>query len=140
MKRDPTHAAAARAERQPAFERPGGVSPELKLVAMREHSLLSLFELSHELTVALDEGGIAELALFNLMGHLGTAQALLILQSETRPATLELVRSYGVRDEVARAMAAALESALQAYPGRVSAPMRLEDAKAILEPAAVELA
>jgi hypothetical protein len=34
---------------------------ELRLVAMREHSLLSMFELSHELTVALDEIGIADL-------------------------------------------------------------------------------
>ena len=63
----------------------GAESHQLRLVAMREHSLLSLFELSQELSVVLDTAGLADLALFNLMGHLGTSQAVLLLESGSRP-------------------------------------------------------
>ena len=47
----------------------------IRLLAQQEHSLFSLFELSHELTVSLDTYEIADLALFNLMGHFGCSKA-----------------------------------------------------------------
>ena len=127
-------------EEDPADQLLRAHAHELRLVAMREHSLLSLFELSHELTVALDEAGIADLALFNLMGHLGTAQAALFLESEARPGTLQIVRSHGVRPEIAEALAAALESAIPLCPGRFATPVRFDEAAGIVEPAALDMA
>ena len=130
--------AAARAHDTSSPEAPP--TPDLKLVAMREHSLLSLFELSHELTVVLDAAGIADLALFNLMGHLGTAQAAMFLEHEYRPDSLYPIRSHGMRPEVAHALAEALEPVLADYPRSFSTPLRLEDAGRILGSATIELA
>jgi len=115
-------------------------TPELRLVAMREHSLLSLFELSHELTVVLGVRGIADLALFNLMGHLGTGHAALWLESTASPSRLEVVRSFGIRPEIAQVMAAALSEALPSCPRSLSTPIRIADAVRVIDPAAVTLA
>ena len=75
----------------------------LRLIAQREHSLLSLMELSSELTVSLDLFGIADLALYNLMGQLGTSKAAIwIVPPDSRD--IVLLRCHGVRKPVARAM------------------------------------
>ncbi|MBN2170018.1 MAG: hypothetical protein JW819_01700 [Candidatus Krumholzibacteriota bacterium] len=47
------------------------------------HSLVSLLELSHEINLADDVFQIAEMALFNIMGHLGTPLAALWLLPAT---------------------------------------------------------
>ena len=74
----------------------------MTLVARRENSLMSLFELSHELGVALDPFGIAQLTLFSLMGHFGTATAALWLLSEDEPRDAVLLRSFGLPEDDAR--------------------------------------
>src|SRR5689334_2815730 len=106
----------SRAERTPARPARRTMPPALKLVAMREHSLLSLFELSHELTVVLDASGIADLVLFNLMGHLGTARAVLFVEKDGAPGRLEPIRTIGLGAEVANALAVAFEPALAECP------------------------
>ena len=52
------------------------------LPAQREHSLLSLMELSHELSVSLDLYELADLVLFNLMGQTGASKSALWVSSE----------------------------------------------------------
>ena len=58
------------------------LDPDLaRLIRRREHSLVSLLELTNELSVSLDPYEIADLVLFNLMGHLGTPKSCLWLLS-----------------------------------------------------------
>ena len=83
---------------------PGDPARTLRLVERREHSLLSLIELSHELRVSLDPYGIAELVLFNLMGHFGTPRAAIWLLAEAPHGHAVLVRSHGLHEDVARAI------------------------------------
>ena len=91
---------------------PGGGTPEqrgmrdaLRLAAMREHSLLSLSEFSQNLSSSPDLYHLADLALFNLMGHFGTSKAALWIRSETQGAPPVLVRSHGINLEIAKSMA-----------------------------------
>lgn len=110
----------------------------LHLVALREHSLLSLFELSHGLSVELDVYGITDLALFNLMGHMGTMQAGLWLRSDAGAGDLVLLRSHGLRREPAAALGGVLGAQLRAeapfdYPCRVESDELLPSVKALAE-------
>ncbi|HET9327102.1 MAG TPA: ATP-binding protein [Candidatus Eisenbacteria bacterium] len=75
-----------------------------KLAERRESSLLSLFELSRELSVGLDPYAIAQLTLLNLMGHFGTAAAALWLLQGSAGNVPVLVRSFGVREAMTRAL------------------------------------
>jgi len=84
------------------------VDPADKLVERRENSLLSLFELTHELGVGLDPYAISQLALFSLMGHFGTAAAALWVVPEAGSGAAVLVRCFGVREEGARSLGPAL--------------------------------
>ena len=93
---------------------PSGQQSVLHLVALREHSLLSLFELSNGLSVELDVYGITDLALFNLMGHMGTVQAGLWLRTDAGPGDLVLIRSHGLRRELAAALGGVLAAQLKA--------------------------
>jgi len=124
----------------PAVLRSRESTPELRLVAMREHSLLSLFELSRELSVVLDARGIADLVLFNLMGHLGTAQAVMWLEAGGPSSGLDVVRCHGVRPEIATVLGTALSPLLQGDRPRVRSPLRIGEARTLIEPAAVDLA
>jgi signal transduction histidine kinase len=120
------------AKRQPAprkgrrtAPRPPSGAAALKLVRRRENSLLSLFELSHELGVALDPYEIAQLTLFSLMGHFGTAAAALWLLAEESRADVVLLRSFGMGDERARALGPRIAScAVPRFEGP-SGPARL---------------
>jgi signal transduction histidine kinase len=82
--------------------------PALRLVEEREHSLFSLFELSHELSVSLDVYGLADLALLNLMGHFGTPRAAFWVIPDDSPSEAVLLRSRGTTAEAARALGSAL--------------------------------
>src|SRR2546426_3085654 len=82
----------------------GTVSEALRLVAMREHTLLSLSELSQELTISLDLFSLADLVLFNLMGQLGTSRAAMWVVSEQGTGVPILVRSHGIGRQIARAL------------------------------------
>jgi signal transduction histidine kinase len=76
----------------------------LRLVKKREHSLGSLFELSHELSVSLDLSYIADLGLLNLMGHFGTPRGALWLIPDDTSGRPVLIRAHGVNAETARAI------------------------------------
>jgi signal transduction histidine kinase len=78
------------------------------LAERRESSLLSLFELSNELGVALDPYGIAQVSLFSLMGHYGTTIAAFWMVPEEGVGDAVLLRAYGLRDPVARALGTGL--------------------------------
>lgn len=80
----------------------------LHLVGRREHSLLALFELSHELSVSLDAYAIADLALLNLMGHFGTPRAALWILPEEAPRQPVLMRAHGLGGELGRAIGVGL--------------------------------
>jgi signal transduction histidine kinase len=86
---------------------PQGVR-ELRLVERRERSLLSLFELSHELGVGLDPYAIAQLTLFSLMGHFGATLAALWMPPGDVPDQAVLLRAFGVAEESARVHGAGL--------------------------------
>ncbi len=88
-------------------------SPDiLKTIARREHSLLSLMELSNELTVSLDLFGIADLALFNIMGQLGTSKAALWIAPKEEGPGLVLLRSPGISKHRARSVGSLCGSSL----------------------------
>ncbi len=97
----------------PEEAKPEALSPEerhtsmLRLVARREHSLMSLMELSQELTVTLDIYGISDLALFNLMGQMGTSKAALWMATGDNGQPPILLRTHGIRKQWARAIGTA---------------------------------
>ncbi|HET9234812.1 MAG TPA: HAMP domain-containing sensor histidine kinase [Candidatus Eisenbacteria bacterium] len=75
--------------------------------ARAEHSLQAMIELSQELSVSLDFYGIADMALFNLMGQLCTSKAALwiVPPDPSRPPVL--LRSHGIRKQWVRAIGTA---------------------------------
>jgi signal transduction histidine kinase len=92
----------------PMLRGPGPRHPAFRIVEAREHSLFSLFELSHELSISLDVYGLADLTLLNLMGHFGTPRAALWVLPADAPRDAVLIRSRGMAVEVARAVGSAL--------------------------------
>ena len=111
----------------------------LRLVAKREHSLLSLIELSHELTVSMDFYGTADLALFNLMGQLGTSRAALWILPPDATRAPVLLRSHGIRKQWARAIGTACGQKLTKTAQHKDAPMLVEDLGDLLGPAGMKL-
>lgn len=99
----------------------------LHLVGRREHSLLALFELSHELSVSLDGYAIADLALLNLMGHFGTPRAALWILPESAPRQPVLMRAHGLGEELARAIGAGLAPQLVDHEDEGAAPIALAE-------------
>jgi signal transduction histidine kinase len=91
-----------------------GVSAD-GLAAQREHSLLALAELGRALDLRLNEPELAQLALFNLVGHFGTPRAVLWLKPEEGGAMAPVAVS-GMPMEAARALAAQLEALPAAWP------------------------
>jgi signal transduction histidine kinase len=69
--------------------------------ARSEHSLLSLVELSDALSLAKDVFEIAEIALVNLLGHLGCSRAALWLLSPSGRSAV-LIKSHGIRRDIGR--------------------------------------
>ncbi len=94
-------------------------------VARREHSLLALLELSNELSASLDLFEIADLGLFNLMGHFGCARSAIWLYPEDERVEAVLVRAHGISDPVARAVGAVWTPWLTARLGAVHEPVLL---------------
>jgi signal transduction histidine kinase len=97
-----------------------------RLVERRENTLHSLFELSHELSVGLDPFAIAQLTLFNLMGHFGTTVAACWLLSGGSDPVPVLLRGFGMEAGEGQSLGAAL---LPSVAGRASSPeaIRLEE-------------
>jgi signal transduction histidine kinase len=109
----------------------------LHLVGRREHSLLALFELSHELSVSLDAYAIADLALLNLLGHFGTPRAALWILPEEAPRQPVLVRAHGLGEELGRAIGVGLAPQLAGDPDAEPATIELAEwARAVRAPGA----
>jgi signal transduction histidine kinase len=104
---------------------PQGVR-ELRLVERRERSLLSLFELSHELGVGLDPYAIAQLTLFSLMGHFGATLAALWMPPGDAPDEAVLMRCFGLSEDRARRRGAALAKRAAARVAQSLGPESLE--------------
>jgi signal transduction histidine kinase len=127
---------ASRSPRDPRRRRRGAAGrakptdatspPELRLVERHENSLMSLFELSHELGVALDPYGIAQLTLFSLMGRFGTVRSALWLLPEGGGGAV-LMRAFGIRDDAARAIGAGLAARAITRTTDLAAPVALAD-------------
>jgi signal transduction histidine kinase len=106
------------------------------LAERRERSLLSLFELSHELGITLDPYGIAQVTLFSLMGSFGTASAAFWLLPEEESREAVLMRAYGLREGAARALGTGLASKATAHFGQNPGPVILADWGEALPPEA----
>jgi signal transduction histidine kinase len=132
---------------------PSGTSPDapgrtgdssvpdvLKVMARREHSLLSLMELSQELNFSLDLYGIADLALFNLMGQLGTSKAALWIAPKEDGHGLVLLRSPGISKHRARAVGSLCDLPLINSVFEGEEAVLLSDLEASLPAHAVRLA
>ena len=115
------------------------VSDALRLVAMREHTLLSLSELSQELTISLDLFSLADLVLFNLMGQLGTSRSAMWLVSEKGSGVPTLVRCHGINRQVARALGSACTTVLLDRLAREQRPLPAEALEEIVGPASARL-
>lgn len=96
-------------------------------VARREHSLLALLELSNELTASLDLFEIADLGLFNLMGHFGSSKSALWLFPEEEGGDAVLLRSHGIPELVARAVGATWMRWITDRLGAVHEPVLLAE-------------
>jgi signal transduction histidine kinase len=95
--------------------------------AKREHSLFSLLELSNELTVSLDLYEIADVALFNIMGHFATSRiALWVLPDEPMQSAV-LVRSHGVPTSAGRGMGAEWTRWLMSEPDVIPEPVLVSE-------------
>ena len=100
------------ASQHDGHDRPASVPPSRVRRGRHDHLLRSLFELSRDLTVALDLFDTTDLLLFNLMGQVGTARSCLWLTS-ARDAVLAIVRCHGFnRSLVNGAMVASLKPML----------------------------
>ncbi|NNE43622.1 MAG: HAMP domain-containing histidine kinase [Gemmatimonadetes bacterium] len=78
--------------------------PTMDPSAQRQMGLLSLLELSNELNVRSSVFELADVALFNLLGHFGCARGAVWLLPERKTDDAVLVRSQGVPDTVARGL------------------------------------
>lgn len=110
-----------------------------RLVAMREHTLLALSELSRELTISLDLFHLADLVLFNLMGQFGTSRAALWLQSEQGAGTPILIRSHGIGRSIAKALGPACTDRLLERLNREVTPVPVQMLEDLIGPAAMRL-
>lgn len=114
-------------------ERPTGSRtpkpPSLKLVVRREHSLLSLVELSRRLWHSQDVHSAAEALLLNLMGQLGSARAALWLAPENGPGPPVLVRAHGIERPLAAALLTASWAPLMDGFRRDPRPVAAEDVR-----------
>jgi signal transduction histidine kinase len=115
------------------------VSDALRLVAMREHTLLSLSELSQELTISLDLFNLVDLVVFNLMGQLGTSRAALWLVSEQGSGVPVLVRSHGMNRPVAKALGSLWTSRVMERLARAQKPVPLQGIEDSMDPAGARL-
>ncbi len=107
------------------------LEPEVAaIVQSREHSLLSILELTRELTVSLDPYQIADLVLFNLMGHVGTPRSSIWLFSKGDQSRAILLRAYGIPLEKA--------SAIGSVCGRELADVMCEHGEALVTEELVE--
>lgn len=85
-------------------EIPTPVSSAADTVAEREMTLRSLVELSNDLNARMDLYEIADVALFNVMGHFGCSRAALWYLSAEESSEAVLLRRSGIPEQTARAV------------------------------------
>jgi signal transduction histidine kinase len=105
----------------------GATDNERPLESQRELSLLSLLELSNELNLLRDLYEIVDVALFNMMGHFGSARAALWVMPEDSSQEAVLLRSQGIPDAIARGVGAVWSRWLSANPDALSAPVLIDE-------------
>lgn len=111
-----------------------------RLVAMREHTLVSLFELSQDLSISLDLFSVADLVLFNVMGQFGTSRAALWMASEPGNTDPTLIRSHGLQRQTAKALGPVCIAPILEYFTANSRPMTVDELEPIVESSGVLLA
>lgn len=102
--------------------------------ALREHSMLALFELSRELSVRLGTRRVIDLVLLNLMGRFGTLQSALWLAAEG--GAFELQRAHGLPAAVSEALARGLQQGRELWSAEDPEPLRIAEAEDRVGPAA----
>jgi len=107
--------------------------------ARAEHSLQALIELSQELSVSLDFYGVADMALFNLMGQLCTSKAALWIAPPDTSRPPVLLRSHGIRKQWVRAIGTASGLDLLHYAEARKMPMFTKDLEPVIGPMGVRL-
>lgn len=114
----------ARAQAESRDPSPGEMTlaEAVALAAEREHDLLSILELTRELTASHDPHAIANLVLLNLMGQFATPRGALWILPEESPHVPVLIGSYGIPKQWAKAL------------GAVCAPSSFQQALARGEP------
>jgi signal transduction histidine kinase len=126
----PKQAAAPKAGPIPDPE--SASEPRAGSSARREHSLLALLELSNELNASLDVFEVADIALFNLLGHFGSSRGALWLFPEDNRGDAVLVRSHGMPEPMARALGAIWTRWLADRMGAVTEPILVHELGDIL--------
>lgn len=103
-------------ERAPANRKSSPPStPTPNLAARREHSLMAMVELGRALDLRLNEGELAQLGLFNLIGHFGAPHGAMWLRPEGG-GPLEPAAIAGLPADKARELGAALDQLPHAWP------------------------
>jgi signal transduction histidine kinase len=101
--------------------------------------LQSLLELGHELAERNDFFEIADVALFNLMGHFGCSKAALWIVPEAG-GDVALLRSHGLAPAVARAVGEFWTRWLSGRPSGLREPVLIADLQSMASVPPVELA
>src|SRR5262245_10547198 len=107
--------------------------------AAGELSLQSLLELGHELAERNDLFEIADVALFNLMGHFGCSKAALWIVPESG-GDVALLRCHGLTSAAARVVGISWTKWLSARPSGSREPVLVADVPAISSVPGLELA
>lgn len=112
----------------------GGPAGSKPMELERDHGLRSLLELGRELSVSLDFYGIADVALFTLMGQLRVSKAALwiVPPDSSRPPVL--LRSHGFRKQWVRAVGNECGPRIVAASSQIPGPMMSKDMEDILGP------
>lgn len=98
----------ARDKKPPGLPEPPEAAPGTPVSgdpsAQRQLGLLALLELSNELNVRSSVFELADIALFNLLGHFGCSRGAIWLLPERRSDDAVLVRTQGLPEAVARGL------------------------------------
>lgn len=117
---------------EPASDPTDSAQAARRLVAMREHTLVSLFELSQDLSISLDLFSVADLVLFNVMGQFGTSRSAMWMVSDQDPRVPILIRSHGVPRHMARALGAVCTALVVQHFTKHPRPMSVSELEPIV--------
>ncbi len=128
----------------PETKAPPSESPAARaafaLAERREHSLVSLIELLNALNVSMDLYEIADIVLFNLMGHFGCSRAAVWLLPRDPSEDVVLVRCHGISRRMAQTVGAVWSRWLTNHLGQIREPILLRSIVDIVGAAELKLA